>query len=140
MKKQTVRLISLILLAAMLLSTAAFAATLQSDYIYYTSCSASRSGNTVTINFSITGKGTMTKIGSTSIYLYENAGSGWSLVKTYSYLNPLYAATLMGSNTYYKNGSVTYNGVSGRNYYAVIYYYAGNSSGSDSTSANTNVV
>ena len=133
-------MISLILLAAMLLSTAAFAATLQSDYIYYTSCSASRSGNTVTISFSISGKSKMTSIGAHYIEIYENAGSGFTKVATFSYTNASYTYTLMGYNTAYKSGSVTYPGTSGCSYYAHITYYAGNSSGSDSTSANTNVV
>ena len=51
------------------------------------------------------------------------------LVKVFYAINPLYSAGMMGHSTWYFYGSVTYNGTAGKEYYAIISHYAGNSTG-----------
>ena len=83
MKKRIIRTIALILTLTMILSTAALAAINASAYITATNAWITRNGNTVKVNFSIVGNGTMDKIGVKYIYLYERNGNSWNLVETF---------------------------------------------------------
>ena len=131
MRKKFLRIIALIIALSILLASTAFAAVNASAYINVTNAWITRDGNTVEVNFWIIGTGTMDQIGVKYIYLYEKTGTTWYLVKTFAYTDPLYAATLMGSSTYYKAGYVTYSGSASKNYYASCRFYAEKDGGSD---------
>lgn len=137
MRKKTLRLLALILVLTMLLSTAAFAAMNASAYIAATNAFISRDGNTVNVNFWIVGTGTMDQIGVKYIYLYEKNGNSWSLVKTYAYSDPTYTTTLLASSTYVHAGYVTYSGSASKSYYADCRFYAEKNGGSDTIQQNT---
>lgn len=134
--KKRMQFFALVILFSLILSTVAFAAMNSSDYIDTTSAHITRNGNTVTVNFYVVGVGIMNEIGVKNIYLYELNGSSWSLVKTFNYLDPLYAATMMQSNTHTKNGSVSYSGSAGKQYFASCWFYAEKDGGSDTITHN----
>lgn len=80
----------------------------------------------VHVDFNTVGTGMLDKVGAQVIRIYENG----SLVKIYSYLNPLYTSSLMGTSTWYFYGGVNYQGTAGNTYYAVIIHYGEKSGGS----------
>lgn len=131
MRKKTLRILAIVILLSMLLSTATFAAVTASEYIAVTNTWISRDGNTVKVNFYIVGTNTMDQIGVKKILLYEKNGNTWSLVETYNYTDPLYAATMMGSSTAGKSGHVPYSGSASKDYYAKVTFYAEKDGGSD---------
>lgn len=131
MRKKTLRLIVLIIVLTMLLSTVAFASQNASAYIAATSAWITRDGNTVEVDFWIVGTDTMDQIGVKYIYLYEKNGYSWNLVKSFAYTDPIYSATLMDSNTGAHAGYVTYSGSAYKNYYADCRFYAEKGGGSD---------
>ena len=131
MNRKALRIISIIVIMAILVSTVAYAAMEASEYIAVTSAGIVLNGDTVSVNFYIVGTDTMDLIGLKYIYLYELNGSTWSLVKTYSYTNPIYAATLMVSNSSSNAGSVQYSGSAGKQYYALCWFYAEKDGGHD---------
>ena len=136
MKRKALRVIAIIVIIVMLMSTVAFATVEASAYIAATSAGIIRDGDTVSVNFYIVGTDTMDLIGVKYIYLYELNGSTWSLVKTYSYTSPLYAATLMVSNSSSNAGSVNYSGSAEKQYYALCWFYAEKDGGHDSLPQN----
>jgi len=85
------------------------------------------SGNGVVhVDFHTVGTGILDKVGAKYIRIYENG----YLVKTYSYINPLYSSSLIGTNTWYFFGGVDYQGTAGKSYYAEIIHYGEKSGGS----------
>jgi hypothetical protein len=111
---------------------AVFAAEIKSSrYISdcYAKVTPTGSGN-LKISFQITGTGYMTDIGATKIELKT---SGGTTVKTFRYTDPDYS-NMMGENDVYYSSYITYSGVPGKSYYAIVTFYAGNDSGNDSTS------
>ena len=92
------------------------------------------SGNgKINIEFRVVGTGTMTKLGASTIDIYKSNGT---FVKTISY-TASGNGYMMGYNTAFHSGSVPYSGVAGQKYYAVVNFYAKNSSGSDYRSYTT---
>lgn len=133
MKRIVTTILSLVIIVS--LSLPASASDMQinaSDYIssYVASVQADGGGD-ITINFTIVGTGCMDQIGATEIYLYEKNGSSTSLVAIYSYTDSEYADAMMGYDVYRKSSSVSYVGISGRQYYARVYFIAGVNGGSD---------
>ena len=103
-----------------------------SDYISsYSASVQADGGGDITIYFDIVGIGCMDQIGATEIYLYEKNGTLTKLVATYSYTDSAYADAMMGYDVYWKMGNVSYDGISGREYYARVYYISGVNGGSD---------
>ncbi len=131
MRKNSIRILALIVVLTLMLSTVAFAAMNASEYINSTSGWITRDGNTVEVNFYITGAGMMDKIGLKYIYLYELNGNTWGLVAIYNYTNPTFEATLMGTNKTMHSGYVTYSGSANKQYYASCWFYAEKNGGSD---------
>lgn len=131
MGKKTIRIIAFILALTLILSTVAFAAMTESDYIAVTSAWITRDGDTVEVNFYIIGTNTMDMIGVKYIYLYERNGNTWSLKKTFNYTDSNYTTTMMGYTTGMKSGNVTYEGSASKDYYAVCRFYAALNGGSD---------
>ena len=143
MNKNNTRILSLLLIFTLALSTMAAATAVSvpaSDYIQNCSADISSTGRgNVKVSFSITGTGTMDSIGASSIYLYESTGSGWKLVKSFLNTQSTYSY-MMASNTRSHSGNVTYSGTSGKQYYATVYFWAGKNGGGDSASRTTSVV
>ena len=134
MKKRVIRSSVIIIVLAMLLSSAVFAAMEASHYITYYNSYITRSGNTVKVNIDVVGTGIMDKIGATEIYLYEraNSSSSWTLVQTYLSSDPAYASDMIDSNASFKNDYVSYSGNSSYQYKAYVTIYAEKDGGSDS--------
>ena len=131
MNKKTIRIIALVFVLTLLLSTAAFADLNASAYIAMTNAWITRSGNTVNVNFSIVGTGNMDKIGVKYIYLYEKNGDSWDLVKTFSYTNSQYELIMMDTDIGAHAGYLSYSGSASKNYYADCRFYAERNGGSD---------
>lgn len=131
MKNKTFRIIALVVALTLILSTAAFATMNASAYITATNAFITRSGNTVEVNFSIVGNGTMDKIGVKYVYLYEKNGDSWDLVKTFSYTNPQYEPTMIDTDISGHAGYLSYSGYASKNYYADVRFYAERNGGSD---------
>ena len=130
--KEWHRFIAFLLVFIMLLSTVAMAAppvpdnSRASDYFNYTTSSIVPTGNGhIAIRFSVMGTDDMYMIGAYHISLYKSNGT---LVKSYGHWN---YSSMMAYNEIYHYGEVSYNGVSGQSYYAVVTFYACNSNGSD---------
>ncbi len=137
MRNGTFRIITLIIVLTLLLSTAAFADMNASAYIAATNAWITRSGNTVNVNFSIVGTGNMDKIGVKYIYLYEKNGDSWDLVKTFSYTNSQYELIMMDTDIGAHAGYLSYSGSASKNYYADCRFYAERNGGSDTIQQDT---
>ena len=135
--KNSIRIVAIILVLMLVLSPAAFAAMNASEYINATNAWITRDGDTVEVNFYITGKGAMDKIGVKYIYLYELNGNTWGLVAIYNYTNPTFEATLMGTNKSLHSGYLTYAGYANKQYYASCWFYAEKNGGSDTITQST---
>ena len=85
------------------------------------------------VNKIVTGTGSMEQIGSTTITIYENG----SLVKTYQHTT---TSSMMGKNKIFHSGSVTYSGVAGNSYYAIVTFYAGKQGGGDNRTMTTSTI
>lgn len=131
MRNSTLRIITLVIILTLLMSTAAFASINASAYISATNTWITRSGSTVKVNFTIVGTGTMDKIGVKYVYLYEKNGNSWNLVETFDYTDSDYAATMMDSNSSGHAGYLPYSGYANKNYYADVRFYAEKNGGSD---------
>lgn len=138
--KKYIRLISLILAFITMFSTICYASvpeTYEPDASYYidgryASCSAVGGGK-IKVYFEVNGTMLLNMIGATTIDVYKSNGTP---VASYSYYN---YPSMMGYSSYYHTGYVTYQGVSGQSYYAVVNFYARASSGSDSKTSVTNI-
>lgn len=103
-----------------------------SAYINTVWASASKSGGTVTVKFSITGTNTMSSLGATTIEIKNSSGYTVKLFKSST------TSDMMGYNQGYYSSSVTWDGAeSGKKYYAIVYYKASLGSGYDTTSYTT---
>lgn len=132
MKKKAIRTFSLILILTMMLCTASFASQNSSAYISSTSAYITKSGNEIKVYFTIVGRGLMTEIGASEIYLYEQNGNTWSLVCTFDAADSDYTSSMLSYNSNAKSSHITYDqGSSSKNYYAIVYFYAANANGSD---------
>ncbi len=137
MNKKAIRITALVFVFALLLSTAAFASLNASAYIAMTNAWITRSGNTVKVNFSIVGTGTMDKIGVKYVYLYERNGSDWDLVETFDYTDPDYDEIMMDSSIHAHAGYLPYSGSASKSYFADCRFYAEKNGGSDTIQQDT---
>ena len=137
MSKRILRSISIILVSVFLVSAPvhAFAAEARaSAWLSGYSSSIEASGNGIlNIKFRVVGTGTMTKLGASLIYIYKSDGTRVATISHATKGNEY----MMGFNTAYHSGSVPYSGVAGQKYYAVVTFFAKNSSGSDTRSYTT---
>ncbi len=131
MKRTLFRLIALMLMFSLLLSTVAFATVESSAYIAVTGAYITFSGNDVNVYFSIVGRHIMDEIGVSKILLFEQNGNTWNRVYTFKADNPNYTANMLSYNTSAKADQVTYPGDASKNYYAIVYFYAADANGSD---------
>lgn len=131
MKKRTLRILAFVFALCLLLSTVAFAAQESSAYIAATNGYITFSGNNVNVYFSVVGSHIMNEIGVSEIRLFEKNGNKWTRVYTFEADDPAYTADMLSYNTSAKADHVTYAGDSSKNYYAILYFYAADSNGSD---------
>lgn len=135
------RICAFVLIMMMLLSISATAAYDPPDspdasyYISSYSASVANGGNgKIKVTFNITGTGIMTSIGASAISIYKSNGT---YVTTIYYFSSGRSG-MMGSNKMYHSDTESIY-VGAGSYYAVVTFYAGNSSGSDSKTAQTSV-
>lgn len=140
MKKLSKVLATMLACIFLLNATALAAAPRSSAYIFYTYANMTAESNgKLKISFSVTGMDVMSKIGASTIKLYENNGKSTTLVKTYRSTDTEYS-NMMGSNSLIYANYVTYSGTIGYKYYAEVSFTAGNSSGSDTFTSSTPTV
>lgn len=123
-----------------LLCTSAFANSNRSSAYLNSYCAdvTPKSGGRLVVTVDISGVGPMTKIGATKIYIYESDdGVDFSRVATYKYEN---YPNMMGSGTIYYKDAITHYGTPGYYYFASVYCYAANASGSDEKNYTTAIV
>lgn len=139
MKKST-RILAFILIICLCFPCIVMAATkdelspMTNAYISACYAGLSRSGNTITIGFTISGTDIMEALGASTIKLYTSSGS---LVKTFQCTN---YTNMLGYNKHSHTSSLTYTGSSGTSYYAVAYFYSTDGSGSGTETYWTNTV
>jgi len=143
MKKQLTRFLFLFLIVAVCLPVAAaYAIPRASLYIsnYLATTDPTGSGG-VRVSFSITGTGPMDTIGATDIDLYEkpSGSSKWTLIKHFDYTQNG-NSNMMGYNKNSHASYVSYAGVSGNQYYAIVYFWAGKDGGGDSRPYTTSTI
>lgn len=128
--KRIYKIIALIIVLSMILSTCAFAAETRSSAYLTTYCGVLSRTSTgkLLIEFDVTGTGTMTAIGASIIRVYKSNGT---LMKTYNYTDTG-CSGMMGYNTIAHGSSLKYTGTAGQSYYCIITFYARNSKGYDS--------
>jgi len=107
---------------------------LASDYISgtYSNIFAGSNGN-LTISFRITSPGPMTKLGATSIDIYENNGRTTKLVDTV-YATDAGYENMMGTGISHAS-NITFSGTVGYQYYAKVHLTASNSNGGETTTS-----
>lgn len=143
MKRLTKRVLCITLAVCMLsslLCTSAFANSSRSSAYLNSYCADvnPKSGGRLVVTVDISGVGPMTKIGATKIYIYESSDNkSFSRVATYKYGD---YPNMMGSGTFYYDDAITHYGTPGYYYFASVYCYAANSSGSDEKNYTTAIV
>lgn len=147
MKRNSTRLLSCLLTLCMALSMCssfACAANTQpgglrsSNYLNsYMAGVTVKSNGKVIVTVDVTAVKNCTKIGARDIYLYESTdGVNFTCVKTFNYLN---YPNMTGSGFTYARDAVSYSGISGRYYFANVYVYAADASGSASRLYTTSI-
>ncbi|MCI8539821.1 MAG: hypothetical protein HFF18_14385 [Oscillospiraceae bacterium] len=84
MKNKLIAFICVVACLATMIVPAFAVETRASSQIIRYSMDATTSKDTIEVFFSVTGVGTMQKIGCESIYIYEKSGTRWSLVETFT--------------------------------------------------------
>lgn len=140
MSKRILKLISVILVIVFLTGAPvyAFAAEARASAWFsgYGASIATFSSGKMNVEFTVVGTGTMTKLGASVIDIYRADGT---FMKTISYTTEG-NEYMMGYNTAYHSGSVTFYGISNQKYYAVVTFFARNSSGADTRTYVTSIV
>ena len=133
MNKKVFRVFIAAIILTLLFSTVSYASQTSSEYIAITNAYITRSGDHVNIYFSIVGCHTfMDRIGATKVYVYEQNGTTWSLVKTFDSDDSLYTSDMIDTNTGAMSSHVTYTeGSATKNYFALVYFYAEKDGGND---------
>lgn len=132
------RALSLILVIVIIVSVSSLSAFARaSEYINLTTATiSSPSKGKVTVDFSVIGTGYMNRIGVQKIEIYksndEKADTIYSTDAGYSHL--------MISNDYKHEGAASCSVPTGYRYYAIVYFYASDSKGSDVIEHETNLV
>ena len=135
------RTIAAMLLFVFVLSISVMGANVPPDspdasyYISSYSAKVINGGNgNLKVSFDVTGTSTMTRLGASAISIYRSTGS---------YVTSIYyfsagRSAMMGSNTIYHSDVETIH-VGAGSYYAVVTFFAQNSSGSDTKTYQTGV-
>lgn len=140
MKNKIIKVLSLVMIAVLVSVTSVpvlAAAPPEGDSIQASSyingvyASVTAGSGSVTVNFSITAKHQMTKLGATAIVIYDSHGN-------YAYSWGQNASGMMGSNrTFYSSSKTWYGATAGTKYYADVAFKATDSSGYDTAGYTT---
>lgn len=95
-----------------------------SDYLsVYNAYTYPEGSGKVSVYFTVLGTGYMDELGALSIEIYESKnGTTWDWVKTYKFNS---TSGMLSYNDNYHSGHVTYNGVAGRYYKALVCVWGG---------------
>ena len=139
MRKKTLRIVSLVLVAAALLTNMVFAAeSRESKYISnYTAMVVDAGNGLVKVNFSISGTRKLPQLGAMKIDIYSISEGK---VFTFDYTNPEYTDDMMGTDTFFFGNSLYYQGKVGEKYAAIVRFYAADDKGSDTATYETGFV
>lgn len=139
MRKKTLRIVSLVLVAAALLTNMVFAAeSRESKYINaYMAMIVDAGNGMVKVNFDITGTRKLPSLGAMKIDIYSLSEGK---VKTFEYTDPDYEDIMMGTDTFFYGNSVYYQGKSGEKYAALVTFYAADDKGSDIAAYSTEFI
>lgn len=142
MKKRSIRLLAMLLIVSLVLSSVSFAANRPAEEIqsseYFTSFFGKivpTGGGKFNVEFKVLGTGLMTKIGASRIVIYKND----TIIEHIWYTDPGRSG-MMGYNCILHTDTESYSGVPGAKYYAVIYFYAVNQNGSEAKTYKTATV
>ena len=133
--KKFIKSFAICFIIVAMVSTTAFAAApgepdspQKNSYIWSTTVGIVPLGSgKIEVDFSVTATGKrMPDIGATHVQIYTANGK---CVKTYTYTDSGYGY-MMGHNDYTHTATVTYQGISGQRYYAIVTFYAGDLNGS----------
>jgi len=101
-----------------------------SNYLQsYVSTIKAEGNDKILIGFSVIGTGYMTSIGVKEIEVQKKVGSSWEYDRT---LKSSSYPSLLTSNSDFHTEQIRITGVAGTQYRAILTFYAGNSTGSDS--------
>lgn len=136
--KQILSGVLAVVMISSLFCTAASAAVQSSAYLDgYSASITPKANGDISVTVNVAGVGRMTEIGAKTIYIYESDdGVNFNRVATYE--SSKYPE-MLGSGTNYYKTPITHEGTTGYYYYAVVYVYAGNSSGGDSRRYETSI-
>ena len=141
MKKRIASLLCALLIIMGLPATACAseATPRASDYFSFTDVRAYAAGNgKVRIEIDINAKRMMDEVGASVVHIYEEQANG-SYKEVYKYTKAAYP-NLIVEDSYFGFVDVTYQGTSGKEYYAIVGCYAKDSTGSETLYFYTNVV
>ena len=134
MKTSWKRLLSALMplcILSSILCTAASAATVRSsDYLdsYGWSVTAAP-GGVIVVSANVNAVIRATEIGATDVYIYESSNDvDYTCVEEYHAED---YPEMLDSGRHFNSDGATYEGTPGKYYYAVVYVYAGNSTGGD---------
>ena len=129
MKKLMKPIIAIAMVFAMMVSTVAFAAEARaSAYIWSKGGGITATGNgNMRISFTVMATGMMDELGAYSVCIFNEDDVEEDCI----YYTDPGCSDMMTTDDYSWDGEVYWEGVSGERYYAVITFYAKNSSGDD---------
>ena len=111
-----------------------------SEYFGYTAVQARAAGNgKVCIEIDINATRMMDEVGASVIHIYEKQANG-SYKEVYKYTKAAYPNMMLVEDSFFAYLDVTYQGTSGKEYYAIVGCYAKDSAGSETLYFYTNVV
>lgn len=127
--KKFIKSFSICFIIIAMISTAAFAAApgepdgpQKNSYILKTTVGIAPLGNgKIEVDFSVTATSKWPDVGATHVQIYNSSGK---CVKTYACTDSGYGY-MIGHNTIKHTESVTYQGSSGQQYYAIVTFFAG---------------
>ncbi len=128
MKKNYIRVTVLFLAVLLCLAMPAYAVTYASDYIDGYNIKVYASGKQIVTDFEVDATGKMTKVGASSIKIYEYPYKDENLVNT----KTEYSTGMTATNCYGYGNTIKYTGQSDMDYMVVVTIFARNASGSDS--------
>lgn len=143
MKTSLKRLLGIILTVSVtmsLLSVAASAAVVRSsNYLDAYGCSVTAENNgEIAVCVEVDAIVNATEIGATDIYIYESSNDvDFTCVEEYHAED---YPEMLGSGRHYYDTPIFHDGTVGKYYYAVVYVYAGNTTGGDTRRVETNTV
>ena len=127
-----------VVMVASLLCTAASAAVQSSAYLdSYSATVTPKSGGKLVVSVDVSGVGRMTEIGAKTIYIYESS-DGENFTRVATYTSTKYPE-MMGTGTNYFKDAITHQGTAGKYYYASVWVYAADKTGSDEKNYSTAV-